>query len=128
MEPADGIRRLGFKRWYERQLIEGHVYLVTALLAGITVAACAEGLSFREDPARASTMLAVMFLCGGLVWFSWTRFSTLLVRAERYGDKSTCPSCKTYARFELVSVQGRGDDDPLLRVRCRKCGADWTLP
>ena len=33
MTPADGIRRLGFHRWYERQLIESHVYLVTGLLS-----------------------------------------------------------------------------------------------
>lgn len=29
MEPAESIVRLGFSRWYERQLIESHAYLVT---------------------------------------------------------------------------------------------------
>ena len=27
MEPADSIGRLGFARWYERRLIEGHAWL-----------------------------------------------------------------------------------------------------
>lgn len=128
MEPADSIRRLGFKRWYERQLIEGHVWLVTALLAAITAAACVEGASFRDDAARATMLLSIVFACGALGWFAWSRFSHLLRRAERYGDKSTCPDCRAYARFEIVGSQGAGDADMILKVRCRSCGARWSLP
>ena len=32
MEPARSIGRLGFRKWYERRLIESHAWLVTALL------------------------------------------------------------------------------------------------
>jgi len=31
MELSDGIRKIGFRRWYERQLIEGHLYLISSL-------------------------------------------------------------------------------------------------
>lgn len=128
MEPADGIRKLGFKRWYERELIEGHVYLVTALLAAITAAVCIEGVRFDQGMARASMLLVIIFVCGSLVLFSWRRFSAMLARAERYGDKSTCSACQTYARFDLLGRQGGRDDEPVLRVRCRACSSEWTLP
>jgi len=48
MEPADSIRRLGFARWYERSLIEGHVWLITVLFCLIAIAACMEELSFVD--------------------------------------------------------------------------------
>ena len=37
MSPADGIRQLGFRRWYERQLIESHAYFLTCFLCMIMV-------------------------------------------------------------------------------------------
>ena len=37
MSPADGIRKLGFRRWYERQLIESHAYFLTCFLCMIKV-------------------------------------------------------------------------------------------
>lgn len=129
MEPADSIRRLGFKRWYERQLIEGHIHLVTALLAAITAAVCVEGVRFDEGIARGATLLAIIFVCGSIVLFSWRRFSEMLARAERYGDKSTCARCESYAKFDLVGQQGASSaDEPVLRVRCRHCGSEWLLP
>ena len=39
MEPADSISRLGFARWYERQLIEGHAWFVSGFACMIAVAA-----------------------------------------------------------------------------------------
>ena len=47
MEPADSIGRLGFSRWYERRLIEGHAWFVSAFICVIAIAACAEELAFR---------------------------------------------------------------------------------
>ena len=42
MELADDIRKRGFKKWYERQLIESHAYLVTCFLCMILVTALME--------------------------------------------------------------------------------------
>ena len=49
MEPARTIARLGFRKWYERRLIEAHAWLVTALLCAIYVEAALEGLNLGQD-------------------------------------------------------------------------------
>ena len=46
MDPTASIRRLGFRRWYERELIKSHGALVTCLLSGLTLAAM--GYHFRQ--------------------------------------------------------------------------------
>lgn len=60
MEPVSSIRRLGFRKWHERQLIDSHLSLTTCFLCVIVIAARAEGLSFREFGARSASLLAVV--------------------------------------------------------------------
>jgi hypothetical protein len=45
---ADDIRKLGFRRWYERQLLESHACLVTCFLCTILLAVCLEGAMPRS--------------------------------------------------------------------------------
>ena len=52
MEPADSIGRLGFARWYERRLIEGHAWFVSTFVCTILIAAVMEELTFRGSAAR----------------------------------------------------------------------------
>jgi hypothetical protein len=135
-DPADGIRKLGFKKWYERQLIESHAYLVTSFLCLILVAALFEGLSFRAQGAQALPVL-VLIAGGGLVGLaSLRRYGALMSRAERFSYRSTCEGCGAYAAFDVVESGGSagpsqvGDGPPAtwLRVRCRKCGHGWAMP
>jgi len=139
MEPVSSIRRLGFRKWHERQLIDSHLSLTTCFLCVIVIAACAEGLSFREFGARSASLLAVVIAAILLGWYSWRRYITVLERAERYGERSNCPACKSYGRFEVLNA---GIDTipgptatavaplevPWMRVKCRKCGAAWRMP
>jgi len=46
MNTAESISKFGFKRWYERTLIESHAYLVTCFLGMITTFA---GLQLVAD-------------------------------------------------------------------------------
>jgi hypothetical protein len=122
MTTANGIRKLGFKRWYERQLIESHLYLVTCFLCMVLVAACLEELRF-ENGVQA---LVVLALVAGGVWLglrSWQRFRAMFFNAMQFGEASTCRGCGTYARFNVT--QGEAE---WLRVKCRKCGNEWTMP
>jgi hypothetical protein len=139
MEPVSSIRRLGFRKWYERQLIDCHAALVTCLLCGLTVAALLEEISFSQFGARPAMMLAIVFGAIGLGWLAWRRYITVLERAEFYGQRSTCESCRAYARFEITHsgmdlVPGPTAEAvaPLqvawMRVKCRKCGATWRMP
>lgn len=136
MSTAESIGKLGFRRWYERQLIEGHVYLVTCFLCMILVAASLEEINFRESATRVALMMGLCLGGGWLGIFSWGRYRDIMTRAERLGDQSTCTSCGVYGSIQITAT---GPASPLdfardpaqaemwMRVRCRKCGHQWTM-
>lgn len=139
MDPTSRIRKLGFRRWYERELIKGHAALVTCLLCGLTIAALMEQLNFREFGWRPLSMLVIVLGAAILGWASWRSYITILVRAERYGESSTCPQCKAYGRFKVLAtgldqVPGPAAaavvplESAWLRVECRMCGTTWRMP
>jgi hypothetical protein len=135
MKLVDDLRRLGFRRWYERQLIESHAYLLTAFLALILLLAGIESL----DYLKGSLMFYVAILlaaagAGTLMFIAWRRFITLLQRAELFAGSAECAQCKAWGRFEVIGAEAAGDEDPVeagrphwVRVRCRNCGHDWRL-
>lgn len=139
MEPATSIRRLGFRRWYERKLIDAHLALVTCFLSVITLAACLEAVRFDELGWQQAALLAVVAASSWVAALSWRRYMRVLGLAERYGQRSTCPSCGAYARFEVLHAGaseipgGPGEAgvpqfDVWMRLQCRKCGHAWRMP
>ena len=132
MTAAEGIRRLGFRRWYERQLIESHGFLVTGLLAMIAMLACLEELSPRGPSVALLVSLALVVGCAILCAWSLRRYHAILTRAEYVGERSTCSRCAVYGALEIlqsgsVSAAAESDNAPWLKVRCRKCGHHWTI-
>jgi len=136
MELAEGIKKIGFRRWYERQLIESHLYLVTSFLCLVTVLACFEGFSLRM-PAWETVMRLVAMLAGAAVCV-WTlrRYLAMLNFAIRAAERSVCEKCAAYDALELsgtiirrTAAQGEEENGGLLLigVRCRKCGHEWTI-
>lgn len=132
---GEEIRRRGFRRWYERQLVESHAYLVTAFLSLILLLAGFEAMGeLRGSPTY---YLAVVGIAGGagmLMWVAWQRFTVLLARAELFAESAGCPRCKTWGKFEVLAAEGVGADDPpeagrphWVRVRCRQCSEQWRL-
>lgn len=140
MDIAKRIGKLGFRKWYERQLIDSHLSLTTCFLCGIVVAACLEEVRLLAGQGwKPLVLLACVFGAIVLGWLSWRRYITVLERAEIYGSRSTCDACKTYGRFEIVAAghvaegpyldpQATALPYPWLRVRCRKCGNLWRIP
>jgi hypothetical protein len=132
--PADGIRKFGFRRWYERQLIEGHVYFVTCVLSMIVVAVCLEQIDWR---AAGQEFALVVYIVGGLLlaFSSLRRYNFLLFRAERFGNQSTCQNCRTYGVMSVLDAgvsaaeerSARASDNSWIRVRCKKCGHEWRM-
>ena len=136
MELAEGIRKIGFRRWYERQLIEGHLYLISGFLCLITVAASMEELNFRT-PAWETLMRLVAVLAGAaLCLWAIQRYLKMLGVAEYAAERSVCEKCATYRGLELTGIdtrrawQHREDGEGVLspvRVRCRQCRHEWTI-
>jgi hypothetical protein len=118
MEPADSIARLGFARWYERRLIEGHAWFVSVFVCLVAIAACLEELSFRGSPFRALAYAAVVLAAALIGIYGMRRYQQILSEAERLGEHATCRACGAYARFRMISAS---------QVRCRKCNHEWRL-
>lgn len=117
---SSDIARLGFRKWYERRLIEAHAWLVTAFLCVIVIAAGLETLSFREGVVRALGSAGMVFVAGLIAAFGVRRFIALLAQAEHLGSQSTCGACQRYGSFNVIA------ESPM-SVRCRKCGHEWTF-
>jgi hypothetical protein len=118
MEPADSIRRLGFARWYERRLIEGHAWFISGFACMVAIAACVEELAFRGSVSRLLFYVALIAAGAATGIYGMVRYHQILAEAERIGEQATCPSCGTYARFKLISPS---------QARCRKCATEWRL-
>lgn len=118
MEPADSIGRLGFARWYERRLIEGHAWFVSAFICVIAIAACAEELAFRGSIGRLFLYVLIILGAAATAIYGMVRYHQILGEAERIGEHATCGSCGAYARFRMISAS---------EARCRKCDHEWRL-
>lgn len=133
MTVAEYIHRHGFRRWYERQLVESHAYLALAfvalilLLSGIEVMGDAVGIRYIG-------MLAAAALGGTLMFIAWRRFTVLLARAEHFAEGATCERCGAWGKFRVLGQEQACEDDPpeagrphWMRVRCTQCGHEWRL-
>ncbi|MDZ4253082.1 MAG: hypothetical protein U1A72_10985 [Sulfuritalea sp.] len=137
MASLDRIRTDGFRRWYERQLIECHAWLISWFLGVIVLVSGMELLGERT----ASRTPGLLLLLGGLAvtLYSWKRYRLMLEVAERLGEQAVCPSCSAYAKFAVMSSGPAplpdGGDPALenhgggiwLRAQCKKCGREWML-
>lgn len=133
MELAEGIRKIGFRSWHERQLLQSHLYLASSLLCVIAVLAAAEGFSTRELSFDFFVGLVVMLVGSAIGAWTFLRYIRMLVAAQYAADRSVCARCKTYGLLEATGAPGsagKQDADVEIaptRVRCRKCGNEWTI-
>ena len=119
-EPARSIEKMGFKRWYERQLIESHAWLITSSLCALAICAVLELHGFRVTSLASVLALAFVYAAGVTGWHGLKRYRAIMGEAERLSEQSTCRSCKAYAAFELVR-------ETPLSARCRNCGNEWRF-
>jgi len=134
MPVAESIRKRGFRRWYERQLIEAHASLVTAFLGVIMVAACLDQFHWRDAGFNPLLMLGLIIAGIALCFKAAAFYFTTLFRAEHFASQAVCSGCKTYGVIEVLASPVHESRDladtagsAWFKVRCRKCGHDWTM-
>lgn len=124
MRLADGIRKHGFRKWYERELLGSHGWMVLLFLCTIGLFAALEGLSQSTGPDARLGNLVAIGLCGVVGVVALRRYLYLLLHAETVANQAVCAQCDTYGRLELLAEERGGER---LRVRCRRCGHEWTI-
>ena len=120
---AEGVRRVGFRKWYERELLSSHAHMVLTLLCAIALVAIME--VFHDAGRDARLLGATLFVVSATVGcWALRRYLYLLAHAENMANQASCGACGTYARFDVVAENRR---DGHTTVCCRKCGQRWTI-
>jgi predicted Zn finger-like uncharacterized protein len=123
MKLADGIRKHGFRKWYERELLQSHAHLVLTFLCTIGLFAAFEGLG-RSPWADQVTNLVTLACSAVIGIWALRRYLYLLTHAEAIANQAECPHCRTYARFTLVH-EDRVQEE--VDVQCKKCEHRWHI-
>jgi hypothetical protein len=124
MSSEHAIKRLGFQRWYERQLLHSHANLVLLLLCTIGLLASAEVYRSSAPLLDQLTVLAGAVVSAAIGVYAVRRYLYLLKHAEFVADQAVCKECNVYARLKVLDGQ---HDAAALNVSCRHCGHRWTL-
>ncbi len=136
MDTLDRIRQLGFRKWYERQLVLGHAYLVVCIGGMMLVAVAGEIYAERHTPSGLAwaLLIGVTGVLLGIV--GWERYRRIMVFAEHLGNHAVCQRCQAYGRFQITEagsalrqepIDIRNPEEVWLRVHCRKCGNEWRM-
>jgi predicted Zn finger-like uncharacterized protein len=124
MKLTDGIRKHGFRKWYERELLTSHGHLVLTFLSLIGLFAGFEALGTTRSWLDQAIDIVAIFLCCAIGLWSLRRYLYYLSHAEAAANQADCPQCKAYGRF---AVESENENSRTLLVRCRKCSFRWTI-
>lgn len=127
--PAQGIARLGFRTWYERQLIEGHVWFVTGFLCTVLIMALMEELNLRGPGPLSLPSLAMIVAATWIGIVAIRRYMRILARAESLAEQCVCPACASYGLIRVLEAGvAETDEQPQqMRVSCKKCDQQWHI-
>jgi hypothetical protein len=120
---TEGVRRYGFRKWYERELLFSHLYLVLALLALAGMLGAIEVFSGATLILKLIDV-AFVLICGAVVFVSVQGYLWSLASAESIANQATCSQCNAYGRIEALYKEER---DSAIVVRCKKCEHTWQI-
>jgi predicted Zn finger-like uncharacterized protein len=124
MSLAQGIRRVGFRKWYERRLLTGHAHLALVIAGTLGAMAALEAAIRFATPQERILDWGVALLCVGFSVWALRRYLYLLTQAEAVANQANCAACQTYGRLEVVQADATGDE---VQVRCKHCGHHWHM-
>jgi len=120
---ADGISRVGFRKWYERELLSSHAHLALALLSLVAMVASFEAFRGGSTYEKVTDVLFAI-VSGGICLWSIRRYLFLMMRAEVIANQASCGDCGEYGRFRVVGEDSSHNET---QVRCKKCEHLWTI-
>lgn len=137
MDIVEGVRKHGFRKWHERQLIEAHAWLITGFLALILAFALFEVRNDLTGAAQRLLLMAGALAAVAACILAWLRYHHTLETAEIAAGLAVCPHCGTYGKLTVLRSVAQSETDvdrdpilarlPQLQVRCRQCAGEWRL-
>lgn len=122
---AEGIRRHGFRKWYERELLSSHAHMALALLASVALIASVEAFQGGSWGDKLIDATFVMLSATIALW-ALRRYLYLLMHAEEMANQASCGRCQAYGLLR-VSDEARNNGSHLVPVCCKRCGFRWDL-
>ncbi len=129
MSAGSPLRTLGLRRWYERQLIESHAYLVTGFLCLIVMFAGLEQLS-TTGGWRLFSAIAMIAAATVVCLMAVRRYLLGLAYAEHVAEQGRCARCGAVSGITVLDSGGSasgGREEPWVNVRCRACAHQWLI-
>lgn len=124
---ADGIRRVGFRKWYERELLSSHAHMALAVMSVVAMLASFEAFQGASTGEKFMNTIFVV-ACAAIALWSLRRYLYLLMHAEEMANQANCARCQAYGLLQLQDPQDRRHPDgPLVPVCCKRCGFRWNL-
>jgi hypothetical protein len=120
---AEGIRRVGFRKWYERELLASHAHMLLAFLCVIALMAGMEAFH-GASPARQLMNVGLVILSAAVGLWALRRYLYLLMHAEEVANQANCPGCAAYGKLK-VEQEDRRTGETL--VCCKVCAHRWTI-
>jgi hypothetical protein len=124
MSAVQTIRCLGFRKWYEHELLQSHAHLVLLLLATIALLAAVDAYSVQLAGIEQLKVLGCAAVSAVIGIWALRQYLYRLNHAQFVADQAVCRRCDTYAKWDLLEERSAGT---YLRVCCRRCGHRWEI-
>lgn len=122
----EGIRRFGFRKWYERELLASHAHMALALVSAVALIASFE--AFKGGSWAEKLMdTAFVLICASVSLWSLRRYLYLLMHAEEMANQANCEQCKAYGLLLLDQAHTADREARLVPVCCKRCGFRWNM-
>jgi len=125
MDLAEGIRRRGFRKWYEGQLLQSHLHMLLLLFCTIGLLGAFEVFDRAAAPGTQLSVALSALFCVGVGVLALRRYLFLLMHAEAAAHQAVCTGCGAYGRLELLPTVAAAKAD--VPVRCKRCGHSWSI-
>ena len=124
MRLVDGIRTVGFRKWYRGELTRSHLSLVMLLLCGIGALVTLELVGLQGPMSDPIGSFVLLLACASIGAVALRRYLFLLMRAELAAREAVCPKCATYGKLDLAADEPQQER---MEVRCQRCRNVWSM-